>query len=152
MLYYVHAYLSYLVSKMMTQVPTQVQMQMRIPKSTLAQGQPQLQMTHEQMTAWAAQMARQTTVDEVHTFHCFSHPFRPPEVQAPIHAVEQEPIAAAQTPAQVSTLPVEAVAAGIAYRGGLGERNCLHAHSHNHNRMLSAHSRHIRVLPVQLAA
>ena len=67
-------------------------------------------------------MARQTTVDEVHMFHHASHPFWPHEVQAPIHAVgsgqEQGPIAAAQTSAQISTLPVEAAAVGIAYRGG----------------------------------
>jgi hypothetical protein len=47
MQYYVHVYLSYPASKMMTLTPTQEQVQMRIPKSTLAQGQPQLQMTHE---------------------------------------------------------------------------------------------------------
>ena len=61
-----------------------------------------------------AQMASQTTVDEVQIFHCVSHPFRPREVQASIHAVEEQeqgPIAAAQ----MSTLPV-GVAAGIAYR------------------------------------
>src|SRR5580658_10306782 len=98
------------------------------------------------MTAWAAQMASQTNVDEVQMFHCVSHPFRPREVQAPIHEVEereQGPIAAAQ----MSTLPVEAVAAGIAYRGEQGESSCPHAHSYNHNHILSAHSRHIRVLP-----
>ena len=109
--------------------------------------------------AWAAQMVSQTAVDKVHMFHCVSHPIRPREVQprevqAPIHAVdskqEQGPIAAGQASAQVSTLPVEAVAAGIAYRGGRGESNSLREHSHNHNRILSAHNRYIRVLPVQL--
>jgi hypothetical protein len=49
---------------------------------------------------------------------CALHPFRPHEVQAPIHVVgseqDQGPIAAAQKSAQMSTLPVEAVAAGIA--------------------------------------
>jgi hypothetical protein len=90
-------------------------------------------------------------------FHCVSHPFRPREVQAPIHEVdseqEQGSIAAAQTSTQMSTLPIEAVVAGIAYRGEQGESSCLHAHhSHSHNHILSAHSRHIRDLPVQLAA
>jgi hypothetical protein len=58
-------------------------------------------------------MALKTTVDEVHMFHCASHPFRPHEVQAPIHVVgseqEQGSIAAAKASAQISTLPVEAV-------------------------------------------
>jgi hypothetical protein len=91
--------------------------------------------------------------------HCASesHLFRPREVQAPIYGVgseqEQGPIAAAKTTsARMSTLPVEAVGADIAYSGGRGESGCLHVRSHNHNRILSAHSRHIRVLAVQLAA
>jgi len=52
-------------------------------------------------------------------FRCVSHPFRPRGVQAPIDTVdfeqEQGPIAVARTSA-MSTLPVEAVAADIAYR------------------------------------
>lgn len=134
------------------------QVQMRIPKLTLAQGQlrVQLPMTNGEITARGAQISLQTTVDEVHVFHCASHPFRPREVQAPIRAVDSEqvqvqvPIAAAQTLAEMSTLPVDAVAAGIAYRGGRGESSYLH--EHNHNRILSAHSRYTRVLPVQLVA
>jgi hypothetical protein len=102
------------------------------------------------MAVRGAQMARQTTADEVHVFHCVSHPFRPREVRAPIHAVgleqKQGPIAAAETSFQMSTLQVEAVAPGIAYRDRRCESSSLHVHSHNHNRILSAHGRHIRVL------
>jgi hypothetical protein len=63
-------------------------------------------------------MAREIAVDEVQMFRCVSHLFWPREVQAPTHAVgseqEQVPIAAAQTSAQMSNLPVDAVAASIA--------------------------------------
>lgn len=110
-------------------------------------------------------MVRQTpgdAADHVRQWHCVSHPLGLHEVQAPIRAAgseEQEreeqkqgPIAAVQTLGWRSGLPVEAVAVGMAKEWGRCECNCVHEYSHDHNRILSAHSRHIRVLPAQLIA